>query len=117
MPVKGKIKTFVSPDCSYETIINEIRSARESIYLNIYEFTHPLLCDELINALLRNVSINIFLEGSPIGGISDEEKFVIKRISNYGGNIRFMVSNVEEKVYARYTFDHAKYIIIDNQIF
>jgi phosphatidylserine/phosphatidylglycerophosphate/cardiolipin synthase-like enzyme len=113
--VRGEIQTFVSPDCSYETIVDEIRNASKSIHLNIYEFTHPLLCNELIKALLRNVSVNIFLEGSPIGGISDEEKYVIKRINNYGGNIRFLVSNTDEKIYSRYRFDHAKYIVIDNQ--
>jgi phosphatidylserine/phosphatidylglycerophosphate/cardiolipin synthase-like enzyme len=110
-----EISTFVSPDCSYETIVKELKNANESIYLNIYEFTSPFLCDELIKALLRNVSVNIFLEGSPIGGISEEEKHILKRIANYGGKIRFIVSEPEKDVYARYIFNHGKYLIIDNK--
>jgi len=113
--INGKITTFVSPDCSYEAIINEIRNANETILLNIYEFTSPFLCDELINALIRNVTVKIFLEGSPIGGISEEEKHILKRIQNYGGNIRFIVSDNEKKVFSRYIFNHAKYLIIDNK--
>ncbi len=111
----GKITTFVSPDCSFQTIVQELRNANDSIYLNIYEFTDPFLCDELIDALLRNVSVYIFLEGSPIGGISDEEKLILYRIANYGGNIRFIINDVENNVYARYIFNHAKYLIIDNK--
>lgn len=111
----GEIKTFVSPDCSFKIIIDELRNAKESIYLNIYEFTNPYLCDELINAILRNVSVNILLEGCPVGGITDEEKFIINRIKNYGGNIRFMVNDVNKNIYKRYVFNHAKYVIIDNK--
>jgi cardiolipin synthase len=111
----GEITTFVSPDNSFETIIGELRKAKESINLNIYEFTDVFLCDELIAALLRGVSVNIFLEGSPIGGITDEEKYILKRIVNYGGNIRFIVSDKDRDVYARYIFDHGKYLVIDNK--
>jgi phosphatidylserine/phosphatidylglycerophosphate/cardiolipin synthase-like enzyme len=111
----GEISTFVSPDCSYQAIVNELRYANESIYLNIYEFTNPFLCEELIDALLRNVTVNIFLEGSPIGGITDEEKYILRRIANYGGSIRFIVSDPENDVYARYVFNHGKYLIIDNK--
>ncbi|KYK33663.1 MAG: hypothetical protein AYK22_06325 [Thermoplasmatales archaeon SG8-52-3] len=110
-----EIITFSSPDCSYQTILKEIQSANESIYLNIYEFTSPFLCDELIKALLRNVSVNIFLEGSPIGGISNEEKYILNRIANYGGDIRFIVSYPNNDVYSRYIFNHGKYLIIDNE--
>ncbi len=112
---KGAIKVFVSPDSSFNAIINEIKNATESIYLNVYEFTHPLLCDALVDALSRNVSVNLFLEGSPIGGISLEEKYVLRRIDSYGGNIRFIKSDIDSLIYSRYNFNHAKYVIIDNK--
>jgi phosphatidylserine/phosphatidylglycerophosphate/cardiolipin synthase-like enzyme len=115
IPFYGEIITFVSPDSSFETIIGELRKANDSIYFNIYEFTNPFLCDELVGALLRGVSVNIFLEGSPIGGIPDEEKYILNRIANYGGNIRFIVNDRENKVYTRYTFNHGKYLVIDNK--
>jgi len=111
----GEIMTFVSPDNSYNVIINEIKNANESIYLNIYEFSHLDLCNELINALLRNASVYIFLEGSPVGGISFEEKIILKRIQNYGGKIRFIVNQPYNNIFARYSFDHAKYLVIDEQ--
>jgi len=114
IPFYGEITTFVSPDCSFQTIVNELRKANESIYFNIYEFTNPFLCDELVDALKRNVSVNIFVEGSPIGGISDKENFILNKIVNYGGKVRSIVNDKEKEVYARYTFDHGKYLVIDN---
>lgn len=111
----GEITTFVSPDNSFEVITSELKKAKDSIYLNVYEFSHTELCDELIDALLRNVSIYLFLEGGPVGGISFEEKRVLNRIKDYGGIIRFISNNPEENVYERYNFDHAKYLIIDNK--
>ena len=115
IPFKGEIKTFVSPDCSYQTIIQELQMANESIYLNIYEFTNSYLCDELVKALKRNVSVNVFVEGAPIGGIADEEKFILSKIVAYGGKVRFIVNDNENDVYARYIFDHGKYLVIDNE--
>ena len=110
----GEIRTFVSPDCSYETIIRELRKANESIYFNIYEFTNPFLCDALVAALKRNVSINLFVEGGPIGGIDDREQYILCRIANHGGNVRFIVNDPENRVYDRYRFNHAKYLVIDH---
>jgi phosphatidylserine/phosphatidylglycerophosphate/cardiolipin synthase-like enzyme len=110
----GTITTFVSPDCSFETIVQELRNATESIYFNIYEFTDPFLCNELVNALHRNVSLKVFLEGAPIGGIDDREIFIVNKITNNGGDVRFIVNDPEKNVYDRYRFDHAKYLIIDN---
>ena len=112
---KGTVKTFISPDNSYKAIIDELRNATKSIYFNIYEFTNPFLCEELVNALKRNVSVCVFLEGSPIGGIDDREKYIVNKLFRYGGKIRFIVNDKENDVYARYTFDHGKYLIIDNQ--
>ena len=115
LTVNGVIKTFVSPDCSYQSIVSEIQNATESIYFNIYEFTNPFLCDELVEALKRNVSVNIFLEGSPIGGIDDREKYILNNIKNNGGNIRLLINDEKNKVHVRYVFDHGKYLIIDNK--
>ena len=115
MSFYDEVKTFVSPDSSFKIIVDELRNAKDSIYLNIYEFTNFFLCNELINALLRNVSVNILLEGSPVGGITDEEKYILNKIANYGGDIRFIVNDIDKNIYKRYVFNHGKYLIIDNK--
>jgi phosphatidylserine/phosphatidylglycerophosphate/cardiolipin synthase-like enzyme len=111
----GEITTFVSPDNSYDTIRNELRNARSSISMNMYEFTNPFLYQELVDALKRNITVRIFMEGSPIGGIDDREKYILSTLASQGSSIRFIVSDQENQVYARYQFNHAKYLIIDNE--
>ena len=111
----GEVTTFVSPDNSFETITSELRKATRSIYCNIYEFTNPFLCDELIAALDRKVAVTVFLEGSPPGGIDPKEYYLLHHIQDHGGIVRFMVSDEENRVHARYGFDHAKYLVIDNE--
>ena len=113
--VSGMLRVFVSPDNSYNVIVDEIRNAKNSIYLNMYEFTNLLLCDEIIKALTRGVNVKIFMEGSPVGGVSLEEKYVLKRISNYGGVIRFIINDEEKRIHKRYSFNHGKYLVIDNE--
>ncbi|MFO7678361.1 MAG: phospholipase D-like domain-containing protein [Thermoplasmatota archaeon] len=110
----GEITTFVSPDSSYSTIVSELRNANESIHFNIYEFTNPYLGEELINALQRNVSVFIFVEGGPVGGMSDKQKGILHQLAHHGGDIRFIVNDVANNVHQRYRFNHAKYLVIDN---
>ena len=111
----GEITAFVSPDNSYDTITRELRNAQYSIDMNMYEFTNPFLYQELLDALKRNVTVRIFMEGSPIGGIDDREVFILTDLAAHGGLIRFIVSDDENHVNARYQFDHAKYLLIDNE--
>jgi cardiolipin synthase len=111
----GEITTFVSPDNSYEAIVNELRNAHNSIDMNMYEFTNPFLYKELVDALKRNVTVRLFMEGAPIGGIDDREKYILSSLAANGGLIRFIVSDQERQVNARYQFDHAKYLLIDNE--
>lgn len=114
-PSDAEIITFVSPDSSYETITNELHKARFSIDINMYEFTNPFLYKELVDALKRNVTVRLFMEGSPIGGIDEREKYILANLASQGAMIRLIVSDAELQVNARYQFDHAKYVIIDNE--
>jgi cardiolipin synthase len=109
------ITTFVSPDNSFQVITDEIRNAQVSIDINMYEFTNPFLYTELVDALERNITIRIFMEGSPIGGIDENEQYILSSLASKGGLIRCIVSDQAHRVNARYQFDHAKYIIIDNK--
>lgn len=110
----GSITTFISPDNSYQAITTQVNNAQESIYFNIYELTSPALVDTLINALKRNVKVFVFIEGSPIGGICEREAYLLHKLHIHGAAIQAIIQDTEKDIYARYTYDHAKYLIIDN---
>lgn len=110
----AEIITFVSPDNSYQIITDELRAARFSIDINMYEFTNPFLYKMLADALDRHVKVRLFMEGSPIGGINEKEKYILSCLASQGALVRFIVSDSQKQLNARYQFDHAKYVIIDN---
>ena len=55
------------------------------------------------------------MEGSPIGGIDLREQYILTSLAQHGAKIRFIVSDAKNCIHARYRFNHAKYLIIDNQ--
>ncbi len=63
--VSGNVTMFVSPDSSFPTIVSELCNATQSIDINMYEFTNPFLCDTLLSVLQKNITVRLFLEGSP----------------------------------------------------
>ena len=111
----GEVSLFVSPDASFAVIADELQKAQYSIDMNMYEFTNPFLYQELCDALKRNVTVRVFMEGSPIGGIDDREIYILKNLASQGAAIRFLVSDEKNQVKARYQFNHAKYLLIDNE--
>jgi phosphatidylserine/phosphatidylglycerophosphate/cardiolipin synthase-like enzyme len=111
---QGEITLFISPDCSYNTIVGALRNATSSIYVNMYEFTDPSLYHELLGALNRHISLSLFMEGAPVGGLDDREKYILTDLASHGAHVRLIVSNSDQEIYARYQFDHAKYMVIDN---
>ena len=111
----GNVTVFTSPDSSFIEIANAIDNAQESIYLNVYEFHNFYLMDHIINAIERGVDVKIMLEGGPVGGLSDEERYIANETVAAGGAVRFMINNKSEGIYDRYAFNHAKYALIDNE--
>lgn len=109
----GNITVFTSPDASFETIVNEIKNAKESIFINVYEFTNLHLMDEIINATKKGIKVKILLEGRPLPNLNDVERFIAEKLTENGSEVRFMINN--ETIKNRYQFSHAKYVVIDNK--
>lgn len=111
----GNTTVFSSPDSSYHTLTRELENATSSIFLNVYDFTNPYLSRALVNASDRGVDVRVLLEGGPVGGIDDSERWIAKQLYENGTDVRFMVHNESKEIYERYNFDHAKYCVVDNQ--
>jgi len=106
------VTTFVSPDCSNEVFMDTINHASGTVYVNMYEFSSPSLGASLVEAKSRGVDVRVLIEGGPVGGISPYEKSLIWTINRSGIPVVSMVSSKTE--HAPYRYDHAKYVIIDN---
>ena len=101
----GDATAFVSPDCSFSVLQREIDNASSSLYVNLYQFENLYLMDLSLDALDRGVNVYVLLEGSPVGGIKDEEHYIAEKIKIRGGTVRFSDDPF---------INHAKYAVIDN---
>ena len=60
-------------------------------------------------------TFSLMLEGDPVNGIADEERYIANQTVAAGGNVRFMINDKGRGIHDRYAFNHAKYAIIDNE--
>jgi cardiolipin synthase len=107
------VTTFVSPDSSGDMFSYAVNQASDQVLLNVYEFSNPIMADTLIAAQQRGVDVNIVLEGGPVGGITPEEKEVIRKMTDQGIPVSIMESRPGTP--APYRYDHAKYVVIDQR--
>lgn len=102
----GIVTAFVSPDCSFAILQQEIAAAAASLCINLYEFTSPDIKELVFDALNRGVEVQLLLDGSPVGGISDDELCIAAEIQERGGEVRFSDDPF---------INHAKYAVIDDR--
>ena len=102
----GAATAFVSPDCSFSVLQRELNNATSSLYINLYQFNNPYLMDILVDAIDRGVNVQLLLEGSPVGGITDEERHIAETLTKRGGDVRLSHDPF---------INHAKYAVLDNR--
>lgn len=107
------VKTFVSPDCSFDVIAAELDSARSSILAAIYQFESMALAGKLARAQERGVQVRVLLEGYPVGGITDQERAAVSLLADSGASIWYIAPDLSAGLSDRYSFMHAKYCVVD----
>ncbi len=108
----------VAPDNIYETVLAEINKAAESIYYEGYTFKNAHLADAVVARMTANpgMTVTVLLEGEPVGGITDQEKWICQQIENAGGQVYFMYTDDATDVHDRYNYQHGKWMIIDGKV-
>jgi phosphatidylserine/phosphatidylglycerophosphate/cardiolipin synthase-like enzyme len=114
--VRARVLATSAPDNNYEALIGAFRSAKKELRVRIYEMTNPKIVEELIKAKLRGVDVMIFLEGSPVGGIPDQERWLVDRAHRAGIAVHFLATPKGSKIKPRYRFDHSKYVLVDDRL-
>jgi len=117
-PIRGRAKVTATsaPDNNHRTLVEAIERATKSIRVRIYEFTNPKIAEALLKARARGVTVTIYLEGAPVGGIPDQERWILDRCDRAGIRIYFIGGTPKNPVKPRYRFDHSKYVIIDERL-
>ena len=123
LAAEGDLAFSVSPESAYNLLDETIRSARSSIELNIYMLTNRNINEALAERAANGVNVTILLEGEVYGGeillpvknALDALQAAFKEKSNGRGKFLVMSSQNGQNQ-RRYTFNHAKYMIVDGKI-
>lgn len=105
----------VAPDNAYETIVQALNGAQQTIQIELHTFENLALGDALVAAAQRGVEVTVLLEGGPPGGIDDQQRYICQQIDLAGGACWFMINDDTVDIYDRYTYIHAKFAIIDGR--
>ena len=105
----------IAPDNAFEAIVGEIARAQTSLDIQALTFENVAIGEALIRAVNRGVAVTVLLEGSPAGGIPDQEKYICQQLETAGGRCWFMINDSSLRIFDRYRFLHAKFILVDGQ--
>lgn len=110
-----------SPGSNLNLTVKAIRSAKNTLNINIYEFTSSEVKDAILDRIRAGVQVQILEEGQPVGGFSAAAKEIFSEVSDamHGQNAAnryLLMSSKNHSVKRRFRFDHGKYIVIDGKM-
>ena len=105
----GTVEAFVLPDES-DRAVSFLAGAERRILLAGYTLSSSAVVEELVAAKGRNVTVEVLVEGSPVGGLSGRSAVALDELEQAGVTVR--VAGGDR---ARYRYHHAKYAIVDDR--
>lgn len=111
----GVLTAALAPDNLFDAASQTLAGAQHSIRLASYTFEHAALADLLAVKARAGVAVSLLLEGGPVGGITDQERYVAQVIEEAGGQVWFMVSD-RNGANDRYAQQHAKFAVVDDRL-
>jgi hypothetical protein len=111
------ITYLIAPDNLYENVRSVISQAQTSIRYEGYTFNNADLGLAMAARAAAGVSVTVYLEGGPVGGLGDQEKWICQQIENAGGQCWFLITdtNASPPIHARYADQHAKFMLVDDR--
>lgn len=118
-------KFAIGPDNNQELVLSTLRSAQKTLEINVYQLDHPVMVAAILERISAGVTVNILVEGHPVGGISAAGKNALMQFkdailkknaqNSSGSQSHLYLMTAKNKMDRRYRFDHAKYIIADRE--
>lgn len=111
--IHGPVTPVLSPDDGDGPLLGFLRSAATSIEVGVYTLTSDRIASVLAEASLRGVAVRVLLDGGPVGGIEDDERWIVGGLVAAGVEVRWLTGGSD--VVKRYRYLHAKYAIVDGR--
>ncbi len=111
------ITYLIAPDNIFENVRQAISQTDTSLLYEGYTFDNAELGLAMAARAAAGVSVTVLLEGAPVGGVGDQDKWVCQQIETAGGQCWFLINDttVSPPIHDRYAYQHAKFMIIDDK--
>jgi phosphatidylserine/phosphatidylglycerophosphate/cardiolipin synthase-like enzyme len=105
----GTVEAFVLPD-EPNRAVEFLEQGQDRILLAGYTLSSQRVVDALVGAAERKVTVEVLVDGSPVGGMSGEMAAALDELTRAGVDVRIFGGER-----ARYRFHHAKYAVVDDR--
>ncbi len=107
---EAMVSPFKFPESNGHQVLDVLYSAEAEVDISVYMLTHRDIVSILNSLLAKGIEVNILVEGSPVGGMSQSEKDALSVLKGNGADVRAITSS---DGYRRYTYLHNKYAVVD----
>ena len=105
------VTAFSSPDTSMDVLRELITGAKESIYIEMYSFSHKEILELLLSVKKRQVDVRIILEHEHATEWERNYTSIVASLLDDGGiEVRWSPLSLNDS----YIFQHSKFLVIDN---
>src|SRR3989454_7457028 len=111
MELHGATTGVLSPDAGDLPLLSLLGSARATIEVGVYTFQSERIASVLAAAAEREVHVRVLLDGSPVGGVAEDEHRVVGGLLAAGVEVRWLGGGPD--IVKRYRYLHAEHAIVD----
>jgi len=112
--LRGATTAVLSPDAGDLPLLKLLGSARATIEVGVCTFQSERIASVLGAAAERGVHVRVLLDGSPVGGVEEDEHRVVGGLLAAGVEVRWLAGAPD--IVKRYRYLHAKYAIVDARV-
>ena len=102
---------LISPDDGRGRMLSFLASADRTLEAAVYTLTSEAITAVLVDRARAGVRVRVLLEGSPVGGVDDRERWLAGALLDAGAEVRVLSGGLD--AVKRYRYLHAKYAVVD----
>ncbi len=108
------VKTFSSPDSSFDSFSDLLGQSEERVLLSTYTFTSPEIAGMLVEKAAEGVRVEVMIDKSPAGGVTESEKNLLCQLS-YGGIPVYLYDGTMKYMHAKYMVADGKSVLVTSE--
>ncbi len=108
----AQVTVAVAPEGALSLTLQTIGAAQQSLKIAAYTLESVPVYQAVQERIRAGVVVTVLLESGPTGGMSSDEKWIVQRLHNPPTSTVYFIG----KTAARYRYQHAKYILVDDRL-